>query len=206
MAIVTAEEARAYIPTISGTGSDALLNTLIARFDSIAGAYMGFPKQDDGTHSIESGTYTEYLDGGIDAPDGRELMLMVRPVVSITSLFDDPDQHYDDSADQIASTDFILYGIQGRLVLRNDKTDTQFSGTRRGVRVIYVAGYTSSTMPQAIEHACCLQVAHWFNARGHIGKSNVSSAGQSAAVMNLSLLPEVKEALAAYRLPSTWVG
>lgn len=206
MAIVTAEEARAYIPTISGTASDSVLNTLIERFDTVAASYLGFPKQDDGTHSIESGTYTEYLDGGIDRPDGRELSLMVRPAISVTSLFDDPDQHYDDTADQIASTDFILYGIQGRIVLRNDKTDSQFTGTRRGVRVIYVAGYTSGTMPKAIDHACCLQVAHWFQARAHIGKTNLSSAGQSAGLMSLSLLPEVKEALAPYRLPMTWIG
>ena len=206
MAIVDASTARDYIPALTGTASDSLLNTLITRFDAVASGYMGFPKQSDGTISLEVGTYEEYLDGGIDARDGRELMLMVRPVVAITSLFDDPDQHYDDTADQIASTNFILYDVEGRLVLRNDKEDSAFSGARRAVRVIYTAGYSSSTMPKAVQHACCIQVAHWFQARAHIGKTNVSRAGQTAALMSLSLLPEVKEALAPYRLPTTWVG
>ena len=206
MAIVDASTARDYIPTLTGTAADSLIDTLIGRFDAAAAAYMGFPKQDDGTVSVEVGTYTEYLDGGIEAPDGRELMLMVRPVVSVTSLFDDPEQHYDDTADQIAADNFIVYDIQGRIVLRTDKTDSQFSGVRRAVRVIYTAGYSTSTMPQAIKHACCLQVAHWFQARAHIGKTNVSSSGQTAGLMSLALLPEVKEALQPFRLPTTWVG
>ena len=204
MALISAATAREYIPTISGTGADSLLETLISRFDAAAAAYLGYPKQAGGTVSIEVGTYTEYLDGGIDHPDGRELLLMVRPVVSVTSLFDDPDQHYDDTTDQISADNILLYGIEGRIVLRNDKTDPNFSGAKRAVRVVYTAGYSS--IPTAIQHACCLQVAHWFNGRGHIGKTNVSASGQTAAVMSLALLPEVKEALAPYRLPTTWVG
>ena len=133
-------------------------------------------------------------------------MLMVRPVVSITSLFDDSDQHYDDTSDQIAADNFILYGIEGRLILRNDKEDSSFSTARRAIRVIYTAGYSASTMPKAVIHAACLQVAHWYQARAHIGKTNVSSAGQTAALSTLELLPEVKQALNPYRLPTTWVG
>ncbi|QDP52988.1 MAG: hypothetical protein Unbinned4118contig1001_22 [Prokaryotic dsDNA virus sp.] len=206
MAVISAATARDYIPTLSGDASDSLIDTLISRFDALAAAHMGFPEQSSGALSIEVGTYNEYFDGAIDGKNGRELMLTVRPAVSITSLFDDPDQHYDDTTDQIASDNFILYGVEGRLVLRNDKEDSAFSDAPRAIRVIYTAGYSGATMPKAIEHAACLQVAHWFQGRGHIGKTNVSSAGQTAALMSLSLLPEVKEALSPYRLPTSWIG
>ena len=39
-----------------------------------------------------------------------------------------------------------------------------------------------------------------------IGKTNVSSQGQSANLQSLDLLPEVKAALRPYRLATNWVG
>ncbi len=206
MTIVSAATVRSYIPTLTGDSQDSLLDTMIARFDAMAASYCSFPKQNSGAVSLEVGTYYEYFTGAADGENGRELELMVRPVVSITSLYDDPDQHYDDTTDQIDSSNFIVYGIEGRIVLRNDKEDSSFSKARRAIRVIYTAGYSGSTMPKAIEHAACLQVAHWYQSRAHIGKTNVSSAGQTAALSTLELLPEVKQALNPYRLPSTWVG
>ena len=76
MAIVTASQVRDYIPTLSGDGDDALLNTLVSRFDAVAAAHMGYPKQSSGALSLESGTYIEHIDG----PGGRELTVTVKPV------------------------------------------------------------------------------------------------------------------------------
>ena len=205
MAVVDASTVRDYLPTLSGTASDSLIDTMVIRFDAMAASYLGFPKQSDGSVSVEVGTYHDYFTGPIDGRDGRELELTVRPIVSVTSIFDDADQHYDDTTDQIAADNFIVYGIEGRIVLRNDKEDSSFSSARRSIRVIYTAGYSSSTMPKAIQHAACIQVAHWYQARAHIGKTNVSSAGQTAALSTLELLPEVKQALNPYRLPTTWI-
>jgi len=49
-------------------------------------------------------------------------------------------------------------------------------------------------------------VAHWYNARDHIGRTNISQGGGSITVRDLGLLPEVRQALAAHRLPSSWVA
>lgn len=204
MAVITAAEARAYIPTLTGTTDDTLLSTLISRFDASAAAFMGFPKQSSGAISMESGTYIEYLDG----PGGRELSVTVKPVTAVASIYDDPDLDYTDAADLIASSDYTIYGVEGRIVLDFDATYAAWSSGRRHIKITYGAGYgdAGAPLPVAIKHAACLQVAHWYNARAHIGKSNLSAGGQTAALNTLELLPEVKESLAPFRLATLWVG
>ena len=203
MAVITAAQAKAYISTLSASSStdDTLLNTLISRFDSVAAGYLGFIRQSSGAISVESGTYVEYLDG----PGGRELHLSAKPVTAIGSIYDDPDAEY--TADElIDSGDYTLYGIEGLVMLNTTGADTYFSKAHRAIKVTYTAGYTGGTMPGPITHAACMQVAHWYNHRATIGKSNVSTQGQSANLMPLDLLPEVKAALQPYRLAANWVG
>ena len=201
MAVVTAAEVRAYIPTLSGDGDDSVLNTLVSRFDAVASSHMGYPKQSSGTVSIESGTYVEILDG----PGGRELTTTVKPIISVTSIYDDPDLDYTDSADLIASSDYTLYGQEGRVVLDYNATDASWSVGHRHIKITYVAGYGSGGIPTAIKHAACIQVAHWYQARAHIGRTNLSSAGQTVALNTLELLPEVRKALQPYSLATVWV-
>ena len=205
MAIITAAEAKAYIPTLSSgsTADDTLLADLIGKFDQLAAAFMGYPQQNSGAVSIESGTYVERLDG----PGGRELYLAAKPVTSITSIYDDPDQEYTAAADLVAASDYTLYGLEGLVMMDHDASEgTWRKGTRSAIQVTYVAGYSGGTMPQAIKHAACLQVAHWYGARAHIGRTNVSMGGQSANLMSLELLPETRQALNPYRLATCWVG
>ena len=204
MALATAAEVRAYIPTLSGTGDDTLLDTLISRFDAAAAAYMGYPKQSSGAVSIESGTYVEYLDG----PGGRELTVTVKPVTAVASIYDDPDLDYTDSADLIASGDYTLFGVEGRVILDYNATYATWTVGRRHIKVTYGAGYgdAGAPLPVAIKHAACLQVAHWYGARAHIGRTNLSSQGQTVSLQTLELLPEVREALAPFRLATAWVG
>lgn len=204
MAVATAAEVRAYIPTLTGTGDDTLLGTLISRFDAVAAAFMGYPKQSSGAVSMESGTYVEYLDG----PGGRELTVTAKPVTAVASIYDDPDLDYTDAADLIASGDYTVYGVEGRVVLDYDATYAGWSEGRRHIKITYGAGYGDSgaPLPVAIKHAACLQVAHWYSGRAHIGRTNLSSQGQTVALNTLQLLPEVKEALSPYRLATVWVG
>ena len=200
MAVVTAAEVRDYLPTLSGTGDDTLITTLISRFDSAAAAYLGFIRRSDGAESIESGTYVEYLDG----PGGRDLTTTVKPIISITSIYDDPDLDYTDSADLIAASDYTLYKDEGRIILDYNATDASWSVGYRHIKITYVAGFAS--IPNQIKHAACLQVAHWYQGRSHIGRTNLSSQGQTVSLNTLELLPEVKQALMPYRVATTWVG
>ena len=82
MAIVSAATVRDYVPSISGAGSDTLIDTLISRFDQLAAAHLGFLRADSGEATVEVRTFTEYFDEPVDGEGGRELLLSVRPVVS----------------------------------------------------------------------------------------------------------------------------
>lgn len=200
MAIMSASEARVYIPGLTSTGEDATLTTLISRFDSLAASYCGFPINNSGTHSLESKQYIEFLDG----PGGRELRLTVRPIISIASVIDDPDLEYDDSTEIIPDTQYTRYDNEGRILLKDDAEKSPFSTARRAVRVDYTAGYSS--VPETIKHACGVQVAHWFSTRASIGKTKVSQGGGSADILGYSLLDSSKQALQPYRLATAWVG
>ena len=124
----------------------------------------------------------------------------------MTSIYDDPDLDYTDSADLIAASDYTLYSDEGKVVLDYNATDASWSTGWRHIKVTYVGGYTGANMPKAIQHAACIQVAHWYQARAHIGRTNLSSQGQTVALKSLELLPEVVRALQPYRLATVWVG
>ena len=107
-------------------------------------------------------------------------MLTVRPAVSITSLFDDPDRHYDDTTDQIASDNFILYGVEDAWCFAMTKK-IQRSLMHHYIRVIYTAGYSDSTMPKAVGmlHACKL----------HTGSKDVDTLGKRMLAVQDRLCP-----------------
>ena len=154
MAIITAAQAKAYIPTLSASSStdDALLVTLTSRFDAVAAAHLGYVRQSAGAFSIESGTYIEYLDG----PGGRELHLSAKPVTAIGSIYDDPDAEYT-SDELIASADYTLYGIEGLVMLDTTGADTYFSTAHRAIKATYTAGYSGCQLRSFMPLACRLR-------------------------------------------------
>ena len=200
MAIITAAEARVYCRVISGTGEDATFNTLISRADAAFASYIGIPAATTGgSASIEDATHTIYLDG----PGGQELRLPYLPVQSITSIHDSTDRDYT-STDLVAASDYDLFGDEALVRLKDDSTHGSWSVTKRAIKVVAVIGFAS--IPEAIKHAAGLQVAHWFQSRDHIGRTNVTQGGGTINIHSLALLHEVKEALQPYRQASCWVG
>lgn len=199
MAIATAAQARTYIRGLTGTAEDATLDTLIARADSLIASYLGFPAATaGGDPTIEDVTYTLYLDG----PGGAELRLPYFPIQSVTSVHDSSDRTYG-AADLVPAADYSLFGDEGIIRLDDDGSTVAWSEIKRAIKVVAVIGWV--TIPDGLVHAACVQVAHWFGARDHIGRSSVSQQGGSISVRDLGLLPEVKQALAPYRLPGAWV-
>lgn len=200
MALISASEARGFIPGLTGTGEDTILDLFISRFDSLAAAHCGFPVNNSGTHSMESKNYIEFLNG----PGGRELRLTVRPIISISTVIDDPDLEYDDSTETIPASQFHVHNSEGRILLKDDAEKSPFSTAKRAIRVDYMAGY--ATPPEGIKHACGIQVANWFTSRNSIGKTKVSQGGGSADMLGFSLMDSVKQSLQPYRLATAWVG
>lgn len=201
MAIMTAAEARLYVRGITGTGEDSNLSTLISRADAVFASFLGLPPASAGAAAtLEDTTITLYLDG----PGGQELRLPYGPILSVTSIHDSDDRLYG-SADLVAASDYEVYGDEFLIRLKDDSSHGFWSKERRAIKVAAVIGF--STIPEDIKHAAGLQVAHWFQGRDHVGRTNVNQGGGSIAVKSLELLPEVKQALAPYRQAGAiWVG
>jgi hypothetical protein len=197
MAIATAAQVRVYIPSLTGTAADTDIGTLIDRFDALAARYIGFPVYDSGTNpTLEDQTYTFILDG----QGGRTLYCPIRPLVSITSIYDDPTGKFA-AATLIAATDYndISRLGHGEVVLDSDAVHGVWSDAEYAIKLTVVAGW--STIPSEIVEACCQWVAAKFNNRGSHGRSSV---GVGEAVVNLTdvddvLPPAVRAILAPYR-------
>jgi len=201
MALTTAAVVRGYIRALTGTGEDTLLDSLILRFDRIGSSYCGFPTNSN-LSTFENNTYTHYFDG-----DGSDrLNLRVRPANTITSVHVDVDRDYG-SDELVASGDYELFSDEGLLLLKTDSDQGSFTTGYRSVKVVYTAGYTS--IPDAIVHACGIQVNHWYLNRDTIGKPKITQNSSVIDVRSLELLPEVKQALGPYRIGGAeggWLG
>jgi hypothetical protein len=196
MALITASEARVYIPTLSD-GEDTKLGTLIAIADNVLAGLCGIPPYSGQTRTLEDQTYTLYLDG----PGGRELYLPVRPIVSITSIYDDPLLAYGAST-AVDSGDWTAYNAEGLLILDADATHGAWSTSPRALKVTAVLGY--ATIPDAIKHACGLLVAHWWrNVIPSLGKESISTQGSTVTLATAPIPRDVRMAMAPFVL---WSG
>lgn len=200
MAIMTAAEARLYVRTISGSGEDSTLTTLISRADAAFAAAIGLPPPTaGGIPTLEDTAHTFYLTG-----DGSQsLRLPYLPVQSITSIHDSDNRDYT-SADLVAASDYELFGLEGLVRLNDSSAHGYWSSVPRGIKAVAVVGWTS--IPEDIKHAAGLQVAYWFKNRDHIGYTSVNQGGGTIQIQQMGLLSEVRHMLRPYRQPSTWVG
>jgi len=200
VAVVSGSDCRLYIRGLSGTAEDSNIETIVDRVNPVLARYLGWPLMNSGVYSLSSGTYVVYLTGD----NTKRLDLPVIPTTAISSIYDDPDLSYDDSADLIASSDYTLYGNEGLVMLKHDSTHGHWTKTPRAIKVTMTAGFSS--VPQEIKQAVGLQVAHIWQARDHVGRNKVSQGGGSIEVASLGLLPEVKELVAPWRMGSAWMG
>ncbi len=207
MAIATAEQVRLMLPSLTGSLMDTDLDTLIARFDSLAAQFCGYPDSPGGTvgaaRTIERTTYTFYLDGPTTT-DPRILDLGVYPVSSVQSVYSDPLREYG-SDTLVSSDDYTLIGDQGLLELSStaaDMWDTHY----RAIKVSLTLGF--DPVPRSIIQACALQVAHWWRGRGSIGQTSASQRGSSIQFSpnGLGLLPAVQALLSDFVLVGGSVG
>ena len=193
MALATAAQIRVYLRSLQGTAEDSTLDSMISRFDAIGASWCGLPSASVSTSpTFEDVTITQYIDG----PGGQELHT-ARPIQSVTSIYDSTDRTYA-AADLVASGDYTLYGDEGLIRLDDDSAHGAWSTTTRAIKLTAVIGF--ATVPAA--------VAFWYQIRETAGRRSVSQGGGSVSLTDsgLSLLPEVKEALAPFRLTHGWIS
>ena len=126
---------------------------------------------------MESATFTEYH--GMRSRSDK-IFLKNIPVISITSIHDDPDWDYG-SSDLLSSDDYTFNADSGIVFY-----DGIFFTGNENVKVVYVAGYTVNTLPDAWKQIWIRQVMHWWSEaknKSH-GQTSVNVPGGSTPPMH----------------------
>jgi hypothetical protein len=190
VALLTAAEARAYLPDLTGTADDTALTTIIARVGQALAHASGYPPASvGGAPSMESASYVRYYDperalrtaGGV-----QRLHLGIWPVTAVASVYDDPDQSYGAST-EIVSGSRGLDGARGVIwILPTASVSFSVTG-HRAIKVAFTAGY--ATVPEGLKHVAAMVMRDWWAARHTPGSG-------------LHVSAEALAALAPYRLPA----
>lgn len=196
MPVATAAQLRDLLPYLSGTGEDTLLDTLIARADAALARRLGFPAHDSGGYSLGVSTYTLVCtERHIVAPD--ELALHPWPVVAVTTLHADTrgvNPAYD-SGSLVSLADYTLDSARGRIYLLPVRTFSTFPSSRRCVRVVFTAGW--STLPADLMQVVLMMAKHLYERRAQQG---IVSAEGKAFVQGEP--PEIADLIGRYSVES----
>jgi hypothetical protein len=206
MALLTAAEAKEALTGLSGTGSDTVLDKLIAAVGVAIAEHLGYPRKDATTDaSCETLTYTFYSGGnnGRVEIEGRKLILPARPVTSVTSVHDDTDQGYSSSY-LVASTDYTTDAVDGVIRLLPTATHGGWSAGEYAVKVIAVCGFT--TVPTNIKQAARWCVRHWWEINGRGLSTQISAEGVSVTPPDIAIPKQAAKLLEGYRLATGWVA
>jgi len=195
MPLVTAATVKGYIPELSGSGADAIITSIISRVETQFSQFLGFPRADSNVYTLDSTTYTLYLDGPMYS-DSEVLVLPIKPVTAITSVHSDVDRVYGSSS-LIAASEYELDIVSGRVILKPNQATQVFDNSFRAIKVICTAGFTSA--PADLEHAICYQSALIFRGRSNIGNESINQRQASVRLKRLILEDEVKEILYPFR-------
>jgi uncharacterized phiE125 gp8 family phage protein len=131
--------------------------------DTLIGAAQEAIEQITNRNLNTATTYTEYHDAGegfiyVDRP----------PIVSILSLYDCAWTKGSNAAREITSTNYVTDSDdqghnyrQGKVELCNQ--ESSFGGSRLDAKVVYVGGWTKSTLPADLRQAWIELVCYWYN-------------------------------------------
>ena len=181
MALITVANVKTEVTGFSDSDTtyDDLLAALVLAIPSLFDELTG--------RKIERDTFTEYHSTRRYV---EELQLKNYPIVSITSIHDDPDRDYA-AASLIAAADYTFDADSGVVFY-----DGNFFQGNNNIKIVYVAGYNSSTFPASWKEIWVRQCAHWFkDAKGaKWATSNISQPlGGSIVVkstLKSNLLPD----------------
>lgn len=199
MAVITQAEARVYL--LGVTADDATVADLITRADAILSAWCGYqPATEGGVPTFEDVSFVRYMHG----PGGRDLWLPVWPIVSITSIYDDPDEAYG-AATLVGSGDYAARD-RGRVRLTLSSVHGTWSGDEDGlpIKATWVAGY--ETVPAPLKQLVAEYVGVLWRLRAGPGVSSNSSQRGTTSIPTGEIPESVRQRLAPYRLISDAVG
>lgn len=202
MALITAAEARLFVPSLTGTAEDTNLDALILRADQVLAAWCGYRRADGGDFTLESATYTAFLPG----PGGRRLRLPVYPIVTLTSIEDDTDEVFDGTTNLVASTDYVSRDAEGIVLLKTSAVHGAWSTSRQEViKAVFDAGW--STVPNAIKLATAMLVSHWHGLRHTAGLQSASNELGGTNAWRTEQIPDsVKQIIEPYRLHTVYMA
>lgn len=206
MAILTATQVKNWLQGVDASSStdDTLIGEVIAAVDAAFGHYCGYPPAATGANpTMEDTTYTLYLSG----PGGSELRLPVAPVVSITSIEDDPLEAFDGSSELVSSSDYVSRGSDADIgivrLLPSSAHGAWSSNNARTIKAVVVAGY--ETVPAAVTQAARLWVQHVYaGVRTTQGAENASGPNGSTTFRPETMPDSVRQLMKPYRLKGTF--
>ena len=196
MALATAAQVRALSPSLS-SADDTTINALIARIDAAFARYCLHPSPDSGAPTMEAATYTTFpgrYDLGM-GDDANVCVVPTPPILSITSVHIDAEQDYG-SDSLLTAAEYVKDGRRLELTVDADHT---WGHSHRANKAIVSAGYTIADHP-TLTDAAIVQCIHQIGNTSTAGSTSTQTRGGSRSVAPLSLLPEVREMLADYRL------
>lgn len=145
---------------------------------------------------LKSRSLTEYYDGD----GGQSLYLDNYPIVSTSTDIDiriDTDRDYTTS-DKVSSTNIVIDSEEGRVRLETDV----FDSGEHSVKVVYTAGYSTSTMPWDLKYAA-MEMSRFYLNRETKNRVGVRSEGaEGGSITYETDMPwSVKQVLDMYRSP-----
>lgn len=159
----TRAEVKEFIGIDSGnTTYDDFINSMLTNSSSIIKSYLG--------RDIVQATYTDhYYDG-----DGSDtLILRQYPIISVTSLYDDPDRDFGSDSlldeDPNGDRDFLIVNkneIDNEGIIRRIQGGIFYKG-KQNIKITYVGGYSSANVPADIKQAQIQLVTFFYNNRGN---------------------------------------
>lgn len=221
MALISRALVKVHLGISAGdTSQDELLDQLIAQADAIIKGEL--------QRDIEQATYTEFHAGTGD----RELILRNYPVQSITSLYCDPGAYYGEASGAFAASTLLVAGTDYALLRDANSTGTiqsktgivmrlngawpamsqggsglLSSGIVNGIgniKITYVAGYPSGSVPKGIEWAGLQLVSEMNRTRKFGGAVSQESYDYYAvtfanAAENSELMSGIRRSLAPHK-------
>lgn len=199
MSLVDLATLKEYLPELGSSASqDSKLQNLLDRVEIAVANYLGFPKPSNSAAavSLSSTTYIFYFDGS-DVQNPELLQLPVKPIVSLTSAYSDPDRAYD-SSHQIANGDIEIDSAKGQLIILPTSTKA-WERAFRAIKITCVAGY--QTAPPDMEHAICVWCSQLHRMKENQGLDLIVQEGANIKISPRTMPKEVKEILRSFRNP-----